>query len=76
MDHKMIATSRLRRFFLIISMALVAILITVCGTPETGLEAGDRAPDFSLQAADGVTVSLSEYRGEQPVLLYFHMALG
>jgi len=76
MDHKMIATSRLRRFFLIISMALVAILITACGTLETGLEAGDRAPDFSLRAADGDTVSLSEYRGEQPVLLYFHMALG
>ncbi len=76
MDHKVINTSRLRRFFLIISMALAAILITACGTPESGLEAGDRAPDFSLQTADGDTVSLSEYRGEQPVLLYFHMALG
>ena len=76
MDYKVIRASRLRRFFLIISMALVAILITACGTPETGLEAGDRAPDFSLQAADGDTVSLSDYRGERPVLLYFHMALG
>ncbi len=76
MDYKVIKVSRLRRFFLIISMALVAILITACGTPETELEAGDRAPDFSLQAADGDTVSLSDYSGEQPVLLYFHMALG
>ncbi|TET99386.1 MAG: redoxin domain-containing protein [Anaerolineales bacterium] len=57
-------------------MALVAILITACGAPESGLEAGDRAPDFSLLAADGDTVSLSDYRGERPVLLYFHMALG
>jgi len=76
MDYKVIKVSRLRRFFLIISMALVAILITACGTPETGLEAGDRAPDFSLQAADGDTVSLSDFSGEKPVLLYFHMALG
>jgi len=76
MDYKVITASRLRRFFLIISMALVAILITACGTPETELETGDRAPDFSLQAADGDTVSLSDYHGEQPVLLYFHMALG
>ena len=76
MDHNVISTSRLRRFFLIISMALVAILITACGTAETGLEAGDRAPDFNLLAADGDTVSLSDYSGEQPVLLYFHMALG
>jgi len=45
MDYKVITASRLRRFFLIISMALVAILITACGTPETELETGDRAPD-------------------------------
>jgi cytochrome oxidase Cu insertion factor (SCO1/SenC/PrrC family) len=76
MDNKEITASSLKRIFLIISMALVAILITACGSPESGLEEGDRAPDFSLQAADGDTVSLSDYRGEQPVLLYFHMALG
>ncbi len=76
MDHKVITASSLKRIFLIISMALVAILITACGAPESGVEAGDQAPDFSLQAADGDTVSLSDYRGEQPVLLYFHMALG
>ncbi len=76
MDHKVITASRLKRVFLIVSMALVAILVTACGAPESGLEEGDRAPDFSLQAADGDTVSLSDYRGEQPVLLYFHMALG
>lgn len=76
MDYQVSTASSLNRVFLIISMALVAILITACGTPEFGLEAGDRAPDFSLQAADGDTVSLSDYRGERPVLLYFHMALG
>ncbi len=76
MDHKVITASRLKRVFLIVSMALVAILVTACGAPESGLEEGDRAPDFSLLAADGDTVSLSDYRGEQPVLLYFHMALG
>ncbi len=76
MDRKVITASRIKRVFLIVSMALVAILITACGTPESGLEAGDRAPNFSLLAADGDTVSLSDYRGERPVLLYFHMALG
>jgi uncharacterized lipoprotein YajG len=76
MDQTVITASSIKRVFLIISMALVAILITACGTPESGLEAGDRAPDFSLPTADGDTVSLSDYRGEQPVLLYFHMALG
>ena len=51
MDHKVITASSLKRIFLIISMALVAVLITACGAPESASEAGDRAPDFSLQAA-------------------------
>ena len=76
MDPKVITPSSLKRVSLIISMALAVILITACGVSEPALEVGDSAPDFSLQAADGDTVSLSDYRGEQPVLLYFHMALG
>ncbi len=40
------------------------------------LAVGDEAPDFALPAASGGTVSLAEYKGQQPVLLYFHMAVG
>ena len=76
MDPKVITPSSLKHVSLIISMALAVILITACGVSEPALEVGDRAPEFSLLAADGDTVSLSDYRGEQPVLLYFHMALG
>ena len=76
MDHIVIKARGYKRAVLMISMALVMILITACGASESGLEVGDRAPGFSLQAADGDAVSLSDYRGEQPVLLYFHMALG
>lgn len=50
------------------------ILLTACG--PSGLQVGDQAPDFSLPTASGSEVSLDDYSGEQPVLLYFHMALG
>ena len=50
-------------------------LITACGGSSGGLSVGDNAPDFRLPAANGGEVSLSDYRG-QPVLLYFHMAVG
>jgi hypothetical protein len=43
-------------------------------TPQ--LQVGDAAPAFSLPTSDGGTVSLADYVGEQPVLLYFHMAVG
>ncbi|ABB57972.1 peroxiredoxin [Synechococcus elongatus] len=33
---------------------------------------GDVAPDFSLPAQDGTTVSLSDFRGQKPVVLYFY----
>jgi len=76
MKHRENKAEGRKRISLIISIALAAILITACGASGSGLEVGDRAPDFSLLAAGGETVSLSDYRGEQPVLLYFHMALG
>lgn len=39
------------------------------------VEVGAKAPDFSLPAARGGEVSLSDYRGS-PVLLYFSMGPG
>ncbi len=39
------------------------------------LEEGDPAPDFTLPAPDD-DVSLADYRGRKPVLLYFSMGPG
>jgi thioredoxin-dependent peroxiredoxin len=38
------------------------------------LEVGDKAPDFTLQASDGNTYSLSQFVGKQPVVLAFFPA--
>jgi hypothetical protein len=57
-------------------VAVVVLLLTACRSQPSGLSIGDEAPDFTLSTPSGRTVSLSDYTGSQPVLLYFHMAVG
>ena len=54
---------------------LVSVLAQACSS-QGDLAVGDHAPGFALPSATGTYVSLSDYTGEGPVLLYFHMALG
>jgi len=43
--------------------------VAVCGSP---LKPGDAAPDFSLPASTGKTVTLSEFQGRTSVVLAFY----
>ena len=48
---------------------LLAILLAACQNTDSP------APDFTLPSATGEEVALSDFAG-QPVMLYFHMAVG
>ena len=48
----------------------MGLLDLLGGTP--GIQAGDRAPDFTLSDANGKTVRLADYRGQKAVVLYFY----
>ena len=39
---------------------------------DGALKVGEPAPDFSLSAADGTSVSLADFRDKQAVVLYFY----
>ena len=54
---------------------LVSILAQACNS-QGDLAVGDQAPGFTLPSTTGADVSLSDYTGEGPVLLFFHMAVG
>jgi len=54
---------------------LCAIALSGCAPKPTGLSVGDVAPPFSLPSASNGEIELSDYEG-QPVLLFFHMAVG
>jgi peroxiredoxin Q/BCP len=50
------------------SLALILTALTA-GSAAAELKVGDMAPNFKLQATDGKTYSLSDFRGKQAVVL-------
>ena len=56
-------------------VVLVSISLQAC-SPQTELNVADQAPEFTLPSSEGERVSLDKYVGKQPVLLFFHMAVG
>ena len=50
---------------------LLASVLGVAGM-TAALEAGEPAPDFTLPSTTGEKISLSQFRGKQPVLIEFY----
>jgi peroxiredoxin len=55
-------------------LLITGILLQACSAAPQGIQVGAQAPDFNLPSSEGTNVSLSDYTGQQPVLLFFHMA--
>lgn len=55
-------------------LVALAMLATVGVAEAQELKAGDQAPDFTLQASDGQTYSLSKLKGKTVVLAWFPKA--
>ena len=53
---------------------IVALAIFATAAYAQELKVGDAAPDFTLQASDGQTYSLSKLRGKAVVLAWFPKA--
>ena len=52
-------------------LSSLAVLLVLASPIAAALEVGDKAPDFSLQASDGNTYSMSQFVGEKPVVIAF-----
>jgi peroxiredoxin Q/BCP len=53
----------------LITIGLAAALAVGVKAQSTELKVGDNAPDFSLQASDGKTYKLSDFKGKQAVVV-------
>jgi hypothetical protein len=52
--------------------AVLLIGLLAGANVATALEVGERAPDFTLPSTTGKEISLSQFRGKQPVLIEFY----
>ncbi len=52
-------------------LSSLAVLLVLASPIAAALEVGEKAPDFSLQASDGKTYSMSQFVGEKPVVIAF-----
>ena len=53
----------------LLAMGLVAALSVGLGAQSAELKVGDPAPDFKLQASDGKTYSLADFKGKRAVVI-------
>ncbi|MCQ3830992.1 peroxiredoxin [Microbulbifer elongatus] len=56
---------KVRKLFLWLGMLAIAV-------PALALEVGSPAPEFSLQASDGKTYALSDFKGKQAVVIAWY----
>jgi thioredoxin-dependent peroxiredoxin len=58
---------------IMVPMLLGVVLLLLNAIPVMALQAGDKAPDFSLPATTSETVSLDDFVGKKPVVLFFYV---
>jgi hypothetical protein len=54
-------------------VVLGSVLLLLNTRQVLALHVGDHAPDFSLPATTAETVSLADYLGKKPVVLFFYL---
>jgi thioredoxin-dependent peroxiredoxin len=68
----MIEAVRVKQSVILGLAAAFCVSTSVSAMKETTIKVGEKAPDFSLPAQDGSTVSLKDFAGKKSVVLYFY----
>ena len=65
---------QMRRWISIIMVVLVSVTLLFFNAGDVmALKAGDKAPDFTLPSTMGKKISLSQFQGKKPVVLFFYL---
>jgi hypothetical protein len=61
-----------QRLHSLMALGLLLVSLLMSASVAPALEVGERAPDFTLPSTTGKEISLSQFRGKQPVLIEFY----
>ena len=65
---------QMKRWVSMFMVALVSVTLLFLNVGDVmALKVGDKAPDFTLSSTTGEKISLSQYQGKKPVVLYFYL---
>ena len=65
---------QMRRWISMFMVVLVAVVLLLFNVGDVmALKVGDKAPDFTLSSTTGEKISLSQFRGKKPVVLFFYL---
>ena len=65
---------QIKRWISMFMVALVSVTLLFLNVGDVmALKVGDKAPDFTLSSTTGEKISLSQYQGKKPVVLYFYL---
>jgi len=64
----------MKRWISMFMIVLVSLALTVFNAGDVmALKVGDKAPDFTLPSTTGEKISLSQFQGKKPVVLFFYI---
>ena len=64
----------MRRWISVFMVVLVSMALLFFNVGDVmALKVGDKAPDFTLPSTTGEKISLSQFRGKKPVVLFFYL---
>ncbi len=65
---------QMRRWISMFMVVLVSVALLFFNVGDVmALKVGDKAPDFTLTSTTGEKISLSQFRGKKPVVLFFYI---
>ena len=65
---------QMRRWIGMLTVVFVSVALLFFSVGDVrALNVGDKAPDFTLPSTTGEKISLSQFRGKKPVVLFFYI---